>query len=51
MRRVVARFNISCNLTGNRPQSLTGHIVNVSVHWKKNSDTDKLNIKRQINRV
>ena len=27
MRRVVARFNFSCNLIGNRPQSLTGHIV------------------------
>ena len=25
MRRVVARFNFSCNLIGNRPQSLTGH--------------------------
>ncbi len=25
MRRVVARFNFLCNLTGNRPQSLTGH--------------------------
>jgi hypothetical protein len=29
MRRVVARFNFSCNLTGNRPQSLTGHTSNV----------------------
>jgi hypothetical protein len=28
MRRVVARFNFSCNLIENRPQSLTGHIVN-----------------------
>ena len=27
MRRFVARFNFSCTLTGNRPQSLTGHIV------------------------
>lgn len=27
MRRGVARFNFSCILTGNRPQSLTGHIV------------------------
>ena len=25
MRRYVARFNFSCNLTGNHPQSLTGH--------------------------
>ena len=27
MRRFVARFNFLCTLTGNRPQSLTGHIV------------------------
>ncbi len=27
MRRFVARFNFSCNLIGNRPQSLTGYIV------------------------
>ena len=27
MRRFVARFSFSCNLIGNRPQSLTGHIV------------------------
>ncbi len=27
MRRFVARFNLSCTLIGNRPQSLTGHIV------------------------
>jgi hypothetical protein len=27
MRRVVARFNFLCNPKGNRPQSLTGHIV------------------------
>lgn len=25
MRMFVARFNFSCNLIGNRPQSLTGH--------------------------
>ena len=25
MRKVVARFNFSCNLIGNRPQTLTGH--------------------------
>jgi hypothetical protein len=24
---VIARFNFSCTLIGNRPQSLTGHIV------------------------
>jgi hypothetical protein len=28
MRRFVARFNVLCTLIGNRPQSLTGHIVN-----------------------
>jgi len=28
MRRVIARFNFSSNLIENRPQSLTGHIVN-----------------------
>ena len=28
MRRFVARFNFLCTLIGNRPQSLTGHIVN-----------------------
>ena len=35
MRRVLARFNFPCNLIGNRPQSLTGHIVNVSGQAKK----------------
>ena len=35
MRRGLARFNASCNLIGNRPQSLTGHIVNVTKHAKK----------------
>ena len=34
MRRFVARFNFSCNLIGNHPQSLTGHIVNVSHNLK-----------------
>lgn len=29
MRRFVARFNFSCTLIGNRPQTLTGHIVTV----------------------
>ena len=28
LRRFIARFNFSCTLIGNRPQSLTGHIVN-----------------------
>jgi hypothetical protein len=36
MRKVVARFNFSFNLIGNWPQSLTGHIVNVMAHYKKN---------------
>jgi hypothetical protein len=27
MRRFVARFKFPCNLTGNRPKSLTGHTV------------------------
>ena len=28
MRKFVSRFNFSCTVIGNRPQSLTGHIVN-----------------------
>jgi hypothetical protein len=35
MRMVVARFNFSCNLTGNRLQSLTGHAINVTCNLKK----------------
>jgi hypothetical protein len=27
LRKFVARFNFSCTVIGNRPQSLTGHIV------------------------
>jgi hypothetical protein len=27
MRRVIARFIVSCTMIGNRPQSLTGYIV------------------------
>ena len=34
MRKVVARFNISCNLIGNLPQSLTGHTVIVIGYFK-----------------
>jgi hypothetical protein len=30
MRMFVARFNFSCTLIGNHPQSLTGHTANVS---------------------
>jgi hypothetical protein len=47
MRRVVARFNISCNLTGNRPQSLTGHTANVSGNGRttrKEQETSKENV-------
>lgn len=35
MRRFVARFKVLCTLIGNRPQSLTGHIVTVSGQHKK----------------
>ena len=35
IRRFVARFNFSCTLIGNRPQSLTGHIVTVSNNYKR----------------
>ena len=28
IQRIVARFNFSCALIGNHPQSLNGHIVN-----------------------
>jgi hypothetical protein len=37
MRRFEARFNFCCTLIGNRPQSLTGHIVNVIGHLKSDS--------------
>jgi hypothetical protein len=39
MRRVVARFNFSCNLIGNLTQSLSGHIVNVMGKFKKRLST------------
>jgi len=35
MRKFLARFNFSCTLIGNRPQSLTGHIVNRYAAAKK----------------
>ena len=35
MRKVVARFNFSCNLKGNHPQSLTGHTANVTCYVRK----------------
>jgi hypothetical protein len=36
MRRDLARFNFSCNLIGNRPQSLSGHIVKRLAAMKTN---------------
>ena len=36
MRRFVTRFNFSCNLIGNHPQSLTGHTANRCSACKKN---------------
>jgi hypothetical protein len=44
MRRFVARFNFSCNLIGNRPQSLTGHTATVIGHFRTTVTTDKNNI-------
>jgi hypothetical protein len=41
MQRFVARFYFSCNLTGNRPQSLTGHIVNRYALLKKETTMKK----------
>lgn len=35
MRKVLARFNFSYNLIGNRPQCLTGHTATVSHYMKK----------------
>ena len=40
MRWFVVRFNFSYNLIGNRPQSLTGHIVNVSIQCEKTHDRE-----------
>jgi hypothetical protein len=40
MRRFLARFNFSCNLIGNRPQSLTGHTANVK-HQRRISIKNK----------
>jgi hypothetical protein len=37
MRRVAARFNFSCNLTGNHPQSLTCHTANVKKNKQNNT--------------
>jgi hypothetical protein len=35
MRKVAARFNFSCIMIGNRPQSLTGHFVKRYKQWYK----------------
>lgn len=43
MRRVVARFNFSCSLIGNRPQSLTCHTANVMPHPKRRHDRQEMN--------
>ena len=44
MRRVVARFNFSCNLIGNRPQSLTVHTANRKRHNNKmHQDSESAN--------
>ena len=42
MQRVVARFNFSGNLIGNRTQSLTGHTFNVFYDFSE----DKKNIEK-----
>lgn len=41
MRRALARFNFSCNLTGNRPHSLTGHTATVMGNLKNRHTTLK----------
>jgi hypothetical protein len=43
VRSIVARSNFPCTLIGNRPQSLTGHIVNVGCNCK--NTTDKVSTK------
>ena len=48
MRRFVARFNISCTLIGNRPQSLTGYIVRRYRQFKKDEHYGKKNYRRRI---
>lgn len=45
MRRFVALFNFSCTLIGNRPQTLTGHIVKRSI---LQTEHQKMNIKKSI---
>lgn len=35
MRRMLTRFNFSCNLIECRPQFLTGYIVNIGTQCKK----------------
>ena len=53
MRRVVARFNFTCNLTGNHPQSLTGHTAIRYASDKKryNESKDSKNIGQSYNQI
>jgi hypothetical protein len=46
MRRFVARFNYSCTLIGNRPQSLTGHAADrlAANNLKHPADYENFNI-------
>ena len=46
LRRFVVRFNFSCNLTGNLPQSLTGHTATVMCNF--NEPTKSTNMKKAI---
>ena len=53
MRRVSVRFNFSCTLIGNRPQSLTGHTAIVTINFNRTDriipfDTKKTNITNEI---
>ena len=42
MRRFVTRSNFSCTLIGNRPQSLTGHIVKRYVQQQKMKKSNRV---------
>ena len=42
MRRFVARFNFSCNLIGNRPQTITGHTANRYRAFKKDEQMKRI---------
>ena len=51
MRRFVNRFNFSCNMTENRPQSLTGHTATVMQNYSTSIITAKWLVNRNINRL